>query len=196
MTTTTEEEPSDRVTGEDDPELQERTNTPSTDVPSEKNLEEAAHAPGKKKKRRKRKMKKGGAGSVDVPSATDETADVGEREEPDLTDAPTPAKKKKRTLEAHEDPVSIAKPERKKKTKKKKPSTAESTADSESDAAAPPGGRPEGSTAPTQQPKKKKKKIPVVFEFEADELESSTDQTAKAVRTPSVTPHQRPSSQL
>lgn len=185
---TTEEEPSDRFPGEEAPELQDGTNTSSItdDAPSEKNLvqvnsvgEDRPQTPGKKRKKRNVNRR---APNVDVSSVTEETTDVDNAEASTVKAAPTPAKKKKGQVETpqleEEQKITLMMAEKKKK-KKKKPLAMEVGADGETEA--PPEDQSGGSTSV----KKKKKKIPVVFEFEADELQTfsngDADEMAKAV---------------
>lgn len=162
---TTEEEPSERFRGDETCELQERTSVPS----EKKKLEEVqlragGHGPAAQTPGTKRKIKRRAAQNGHIPSANEETA---------VTRAPTPAKKKKIQEEAsrveEEDGISMVTAVRKKRKKRKLPA-AKIKADSKDEATAPPEVKTQGSTS-----EKKKKKIPVVFEFEADELQNFTN---------------------
>lgn len=166
------EEPSDTSTGE---APEERTDaSSSTGVPSgTKNLEDVqlngagGHSPQTPGRKRNKRNLKSEAAKADVSSVAGGT----------LKDAPTPATNVQEGPPQVEEEENLSVTAEKKRKKKKKQLSA--TADAGGSSAAPPPEQREGAS------QVKRKKIPVVFEFEADELQTFSngeeDETANAV---------------
>ena len=157
---TTEEEPSRGLGGENAAELQDRTN-----VSAEKKAEDVelsgANAPGKKRKRREKRRRAAAPGQEDTAG----------------THATTPTKKTKIQQEIPqgegEDGISMV------TAGKEEEELLAVEVAGEDEATVPPQAQSKGSPS-----KQKKKKIPVVFEFEADELQDVA--SGDAEETPAV----------